>query len=101
MRLEDPLLFGFGEPCVQRQDLDRIVEPALGQMASEPLARVANIPFGGKEGKDISAPFAVEFIDRHAESIEQRIIVVDRRGVGQALDTTVSDIDRIATALDR
>jgi hypothetical protein len=73
----------------------------MGQVTSKPTARIPDVSFGREECKDISPAFAKEFIDGHAEPIELGRIGLDGWGIGQALNTSVADLDRITATLDR
>ena len=103
MRLEHPLLFRFGKPCVQRQHFDCVLLSTVGKMSAKLFGRIANIALRGKESQDISSPLAEQLVDRIAKAFRHRVEIIIRASLvfASAHRPTVSNIDRETATLDQ
>ncbi len=94
VRLEDAVLLGRRQPCVERQDL-RVAQIA----ATECVGDVVDFPLAAEEHEHVAGALALEFADRidHRSDLVPSItrIVLVVRAV-----RPVADLDRVRPSLD-
>ena len=74
VRLEHPLLLGVGQPRVERQQLDRV-----GQPAAQRLGGVADLALAGEEHEHVAAALAQQRLARAADRVDDVLVLLERR----------------------